>query len=135
MTNGPAISIVMPAYNEADVLEQSVTAVVEAMRERDDSFELLVVENGSADGTRAIGERLSLEFEEVSLIALDAPDYGRALRAGLLGAKGDIVVNFDVDYYDVDFVDRARKMMDVPDGPVVVVGYKRGAGAHDTRPW
>lgn len=135
MATDPTISIVMPAYNEADVLEQSVTAVVEAMRERGEYFELLVVENGSTDGTRAIGERLSLEFEEVSLLALDTPDYGRALRAGLLGAKGDIVVNFDVDYYDVDFVDRAREMMDVPDGPVVVVGSKRGEGAKDTRPW
>lgn len=130
-----AISIVMPAYNEADVLAQSVTAVVEAMRERGDSFELLVVENGSTDDTRVLGERLSREIDEVRLVTLDAPDYGRALRAGLLESTGDIVVNFDVDYYDVGFVDRARRMMAEPGGPVVVVGSKRGEGADDTRPW
>jgi hypothetical protein len=63
----------------------------------------------------------------------DAPDYGRALRRGLLAARGAVVVNFDVDYYDLAFFDAA--VAAVHDGAAVVVGTKRGAGAQDDRPW
>ena len=60
------------------------------------------------------------------------PDYGRALRRGLLSARGEVVVNFDVDYYDLEFLDRAVAL--VHDGAGIVVGTKRGVGAQDDRP-
>jgi hypothetical protein len=60
------------------------------------------------------------------------PDYGLALRRGLLSARGDVVVNFDVDYYDLDFFDKAVALLDEL-GAGIVVGAKRGAGAEDTR--
>ena len=63
----------------------------------------------------------------------DEADYGRALRAGLLGATGDAVVNFDADYFDLDFLDAAVAQVLAPGGPAIVVGSKRGAGATDTR--
>src|SRR5204862_6468 len=49
--------------------------------------------------------------------------------------KGEIVVNFDVDYYDLEFLDRAVARLAEADAPVIVVGTKRGAGAEDTRAW
>src|SRR5262249_25976349 len=58
-----------------------------------------------------------------------------ALRTGFLEAHGENVAIFDVDYYDFDFLDRALAMVEDPDGPDVVVGSKRGAGAVDTRAW
>jgi hypothetical protein len=56
-----------------------------------------------------------------------------ALRAGLLAARGDVVVNFDVDWCDLSFLDRAVPMVESPGGPAVVVGSKRAAGTDDTR--
>src|SRR5690606_28311986 len=46
---------------------------------------------------------------------------------------GEVVVNFDVDYYDLDFLDAA--VAAVRAGAGIVVGTKRGAGAQDERPW
>ena len=117
------------------MLEEAVREVATGLRERGRSFEIVVVENGSTDETAAIALRLAGEFPEVRALSLPEPDYGRALRAGLLAAVGDVVVNFDVDFCDLGFLDRAVPMVEVPGGPAVVVGSKRTAGSADTRGW
>lgn len=47
------ISIVLPAHNESEYLGEAVRGVVNGMRQRPRSFEVLIVENGSTDGTEA----------------------------------------------------------------------------------
>src|SRR5262245_25408748 len=94
----------MPAYNEAELLELSVKEVVEGLRGRSEPFEVIVVENGSRDATAELADLLAASTAEVVTLHLDVADYGAALRAGLLAAEGDLVVNFDVDYYDLAFV-------------------------------
>jgi glycosyltransferase involved in cell wall biosynthesis len=132
-TTSPHISVVMPAYNEAEILTTSVKEVVAGLRERGASFEAIIVENGSTDGTLALANEIAAELEEVRVEHRDEADYGRALRAGLLAATGDAVVNFDADYFDLDFLDAAvAKVLDER-GPAIVVGSKRAAGATDTR--
>jgi glycosyltransferase involved in cell wall biosynthesis len=132
---GPRISVVMPAFNEEADLEAAVTEVVEGLSARGLDTEVLVVENGSTDGTRRLALELGARLGPVRALTLDQPDYGRALRAGLLDARGCYVVNFDVDYVDLTFVDRALELMDGAGGPHLVVGTKRGRGSLDTRRW
>jgi glycosyltransferase involved in cell wall biosynthesis len=129
----PRVSVVMPAFNEAEILAMSVKTVVHGMRDRAEDFELIIVENGSTDGTFAIAQQLELEMPEVRIEHLDDADYGRALRSGLLDAAGEAVVNFDTDYFDLDFLDAAVEQVLAPNGPAIVVGSKRGEGATDTR--
>jgi hypothetical protein len=117
------------------MLEDAVREVATGLRERGRSFEIVVVENGSTDDTAAIANRLAGEFREMRALSLAEPDYGRALRAGLLAAVGDVVVNFDVDFCDLGFLDRAVPMVEAPGGPAIVVGSKRTAGSTDTRDW
>jgi hypothetical protein len=56
---------------------------------------------------------------------------------GLLEAAGPFVATFDVDYYDLGFVDRAMALFEGGgcSRPSVVVGSKRAIGARDARPW
>jgi hypothetical protein len=117
------------------MLEEAVQEVAVGLRERGRSFEIVVVENGSGDDTVAIANRLAGEVPELRVLSLPEADYGRALRAGLLAAVGDVVVNFDVDFCDLGFLDRAVPLVEPPDGPAVVVGSKRSAGSGDTRNW
>jgi len=123
----------MPAHNEEDLLDKVVHSVVEGLRNRGRAFEIVVVENGSHDRTATVAAALAEDLAEVTMLSSPAPDYGLALRTGLLAARGDIVVNFDVDYIDLDFLDAAVAELESTDGPVIVVGSKRGAGAHDER--
>ena len=127
------LSVVMPAFNEAEILDTSVKTVVEGLRERGDAFELIIVENGSTDGTNGIADSLATSFPEVRVEHLATADYGRALRAGLLTARGDVVVNFDTDFFDLDFLAAAFARVGEPNGPAIVVGTKRGEGATDSR--
>ncbi len=129
------ISIVMPAHNEADFLDASVRAVVAGLAASEHAGEVVVVENGSTDGTVVVAERLAAELPAVRVLSLPRADYGAALRAGFLAARGEVVVNFDVDYYDLEFLDAAVALIRGGGGPDVVVGSKRAAGSSDERAW
>ncbi|MBM3691681.1 MAG: glycosyltransferase family 2 protein [Actinobacteria bacterium] len=127
------LTVVLPAHNEAEILEASVADFVGGLRVRRIPFEVVVVENGSRDATPAIADRIATNHPEVSCCQLPAADYGNALRTGFLAARGATVVNFDVDFYDLGFVDDALLRMAEPDQPVIVVGSKRAEGADDRR--
>ncbi|MET0626832.1 MAG: glycosyltransferase [Acidimicrobiia bacterium] len=130
-----AVSVVVPAFNEAGMLEQSVSDVVDGLRARGAPFEVIVVENGSTDDTRAIATKLAANDPDVTVRSLARADYGEALRTGILSSRGRVVVIFDTDYYDLDFLDRALARMDAPPAPAIVVGSKRAPGTRDDRPW
>jgi glycosyltransferase involved in cell wall biosynthesis len=129
----PQVSVVMPAFNEAEILATTVKSVVEGLEVRGRAFEVIVVENGSTDGTLAIARQLAEEYPSLRIEHRPEADYGRALRAGLLSAEGDAVVNFDTDYFDLDFLEAAVAQVLAPGGPAIVVGSKRGEGANDKR--
>lgn len=129
------ISIVLPAHNEAGYLEPAVRELHESLRIRRSDFELIVIENGSTDDTLTIAERLSHEFGEVRVLSRGVANYGAALRNGVLASRGEVVVTFDVDYFDLGFLERALSLLEGHDPPVIVVGSKRAPGASDKRPW
>jgi glycosyltransferase involved in cell wall biosynthesis len=126
------ISIVMPAHNEEGYLEPAVKTVVAGLRDRSLSFEILITENGSTDRTGAEADALAATYPEVTSFRASVADYGRALRAGFLAARGEVVVNFDVDFVDLPFMDRALELLAGGDA-AVVVGSKRNPGSEDER--
>jgi glycosyltransferase involved in cell wall biosynthesis len=135
-----AVSVVMPAHNEEPYLEEAVRSVVEGLRKRREPgdaprpFEVIVVENGSSDQTVAVAKRLAGCTPELEVLSRPVADYGQALRAGFLAARGDLVVNFDVDFVDFAFLDTALGLVGGDRGdPVIVVGTKRGPGSDDHR--
>jgi dolichyl-phosphate beta-glucosyltransferase len=130
------LSVVMPAHNEAGYLETAVRDVDEGMRVRGHELEILVVENGSTDDTLAIGRTLADAIPSVRVSTRPVADYGSALRDGILAARGELIVTFDVDYYDLGFVDDALALLArAAPAPAIVVGSKRAPGARDERPW
>jgi glycosyltransferase involved in cell wall biosynthesis len=126
----------MPAHNEAAYLETAVRDVHEGLRARGVDFELLVIENGSTDDTLAIAGRLADRYPNVRVSSRPVANYGAALRQGLMASRGEFVVTFDVDYYELGFVDRALALLEAGDrAAVVVVASKRATGSRDERPW
>ena len=128
------ISVVMPAFNEEAILGRTVDTVYDAMTERDEPFEIVVVENGSTDATATLLDALAVDKPQLRAIHLTEANYGRALKEGLLAAQGEQTVIFDVDYYDLDWMAAALTELDTRHCAVIVAS-KRGEGAIDHRAW
>lgn len=127
------LSIVLPAHNEVTLLGSTVTNLVTGLEGRERRYEVIVVENGSRDGTLRLARLLAAQLERLRVLTLPIGDYGGALRAGFRAATGAIVVNFDVDYYDLTFLDRAVALIESGEADIVVAS-KRAPGASDRRP-
>jgi len=97
------VSIVIPAYNEAEVLPRFYQQLAEALRplEPRADFELLVVNNGSTDGTLALLEQLRVADARLKIATLSRNfGYQAAITAGLTLARGDAVACLDADGED-----------------------------------
>lgn len=108
----PRFSIVIPVHNEADCLATEVRALTAELEARRVSYELIVAENGSTDDTPAVAEALAAADPRVRVLRLPVPDYGAAMKAGMLAARGELVVNFDVDFHDVGFMLQASPLLE-----------------------
>ena len=98
------------------------------------SYEIILAENGSKDRTVAIGEELAQEFPgQVKIISMGEPNYGRALKEGILLSRGDIVLCEEIDLCDTDFHRRAVEILGTGEADLVI-GSKLVSGAEDERP-
>ena len=94
----PDLSVVIPAYNEEERLRRHLLGIVEFLRNKGLRFEIVVVNDGSKDGTARATEELAGTYPMVRLISLD-PNRGKggAVRAGMLAATGQFVLFTDAD--------------------------------------
>ena len=92
------VSAVLPAFNEAGNLEQSVSRVAEALAAHARTFEIIVVDDGSGDDTPAILERLKLQHRELRVVRHPVNrGYGAALRSGFEAAQLGWIFLIDAD--------------------------------------
>jgi glycosyltransferase involved in cell wall biosynthesis len=131
--SAPYVTIIIPVYNEESILEQSVSDLMERLKAFPWSYELIVAENGSTDQTVKIGAALAERFPQVRSFSLGEPNYGKALRKGILEAKGELVFCDEIDLCDTDFYRRALAILESRQADFVV-GSKLALGAQDERP-
>ncbi len=129
----PELSVVIPVYNEEAILDTAVRALVDRLARQAWRYEIILAENGSLDQTVAIARRLAKEVSGVQVLHIGAPNYGRALRRGILTARGAWVVCDEIDLGDVGFY--AQALAELNRGAHVVVGSKRHPESVDGRPW
>jgi len=134
----PHISIVIPVYNEQAILHAAIVDLRERLKPLGWSYEVILAENGSRDRTVEIGRELSLKYEDaaegqVKIISLGEPNYGKALKQGILLARGDLVICDEIDLCDTDFHKRAIDILETG-GADLVIGSKLAVGAADERP-
>jgi len=102
MTDGSDIevSVVLPAYNEADTIEDTVTATLAELDSflPPGSYEVIVAEDGCEDDTPAIAERLAAADDRVRHVHSDTRlGRGGALDYAFTRAHGDVLAYFDTD--------------------------------------
>ena len=94
----PDLSVVIPAYNEQGRLEPTLRSYAGYFRGRAIAFELIVVDDGSRDGTTALVDRVAEELPELRLIRLaENRGKGYAVRSGVVNARGGLVLFADAD--------------------------------------
>ena len=133
-SRAPQLSIVIPVYNEEAILEAAVKDLVDRLSAFDESYELVLAENGSRDNTVALAEELSKRFPQVRTFSLGEPNYGKALKRGILEAQGDIVICDEIDLCDTDFYRRALAILQSGEADFVV-GSKVLDASSDERPF
>lgn len=117
------LSLIVPAYNEVENVRPLVAAVRDALP-RDDTWELLLVDDGSRDGTADAIAAAAREDARIRLIPL-ARNYGQttALQAGFDHAAGEVVVTLDGDLQN-DPRDIPALVAKLSEGYDLVVGYR-----------
>jgi len=92
------VSLILPAYNEVDKLEHAVERTAEELMEIVPSFEIIIAEDGSTDGTDAIAAGLARRYAFVKHLHSDKRlGKGDALKKACKEAKGATIAYFDVD--------------------------------------
>lgn len=123
-------TIIIPVYNEASFFDSAFEKLVSDMSKTGIDWDLIVVENGSTDGTaNIVSSALDAWSGEGVMLQLPDPDYGAALRAGLLRSSADWSVTFDIDYFSAPFVETVAKA-----DADIVIASKRAEGSDDRRP-
>ncbi len=99
--DAPTLSVVVPVYDEAEVLPLFAERLRPALDGLAETYEVLVVDDGSTDATPALLERIRREWRAVRVVRLRANSgHQAALSAGLARARGAWVVSIDADLQD-----------------------------------
>lgn len=108
----PEITIAIPIHNEEKYLLKYITQLTtELDQAKVESYEIVLTENGSTDKTQEIARRLVEKMNMVRLLILEKADYGAALKECMLVAKGDYIIQYDLDYWDVSFLRKTVLLM------------------------
>jgi glycosyltransferase involved in cell wall biosynthesis len=92
------VSVVLPAYNEVDMLEGALAKVSQALKESGYSYEIIIAEDGSTDGTAERAEELAQKFAYVKHIHREKRlGRGTALNNAFKQCNGEIFVYMDLD--------------------------------------
>ena len=129
------ISVVVPLYNEAESLPELAAWIDRVMRENGFSYELILIDDGSSDGSWEEVERLKTQYPAIRGIGF-ARNYGKsaALYCGFAAAEGEVVITMDADLQDSpDEIPELRRMI-LEEGYDLVSGTARrvsGIKLHD----
>ena len=133
ITDIKLVSLVAPVYNEEATVEWALRGLVEKLRKIQLNFEIVLSANGCHDRTVDVAERLKADIPELVVLVSDEPNYGKALRTGIVMARGTYVLCDEIDLCDVGFHTRALALL--REGSVdLVVGSKALPGSDDRRP-
>lgn len=132
----PYLSVVVPAFNEAGAIGPFIERMRAELPARVPSWEIIVVDDGSRDRTRAIAEEAAQGDERVRVLAIPHAGKGAAVRHGLLAARGDwrFIADADLSMPPSDL----QRFLDIAaaDRTPVIIGSREAPGSRRVgEPW
>lgn len=130
MTSAPRLSVVIPCYNEVFRLPKALERIRNYLAIQG-SFEIVLVDDGSEDGTLAFMQEVELRYVGVRAVALGRNrGKGRAIAEGVRHADGDLVLLTDADLSTP--IEELRKLEQaITDGADIAFGSRAVAGARE----
>jgi glycosyltransferase involved in cell wall biosynthesis len=120
----PGLTIFFPAYNDSGTIASLVITALQTARELTSDFEIIIVNDGSADGTAQIADELARAYPQVRVVHHPRNrGYGGALRSGFDAATRDLVFYTDGDA-QYDPKEMVVLWAALEDGVDLVNGYK-----------
>ena len=135
----PMVSLVVPAYNEAAIVEKNLTILYRYMKSLDDGYrwEILVINDGSTDETGALAESIAQRMANIRVVH-HARNFGlgEALKTAFAHCHGDYIVTLDIDLsYAPDHIQKLLTHMRKSGAKVVVASPYMNGGRTDNVPW
>ncbi len=129
------VTVLIPAWNEAESLRELVPAVARVLNAAGRSYEILVVDDGSTDGTLDALRGLATALPQLRVLSLRR-NFGKsaALSTGFIEARGRFVVTMDADLQD-DPEEIPDLLADLEGGLDLVSGWKRRRHDPITKTW
>ena len=126
-TSHPGLSVFFPAYNDGGTIASLVITALKTARRLTSDFEVIVVNDGSADGTAGILDELARTYPEVRVVHHERNrGYGGALQSGFAAATRDLIFYTDGDaqYDPAEMETLWREFVRNADSIDMVNGYK-----------
>src|SRR5262245_16577489 len=124
MTTEPALSVIVPFYNEEESIAAMHQAIVDAVEPLGVAFEMVFVDDGSRDRTLEVATGIAREDERVRVVKFRR-NYGQtpAMAAGIEQAHGKVLVTMDGDLQN-DPADIGLFLAKIEEGNDIVVGWR-----------
>ncbi len=127
------VSLIVPFYNEKDVLCLTVPQILTYMRKNFSEYEVIFVDDGSTDGSRALVKQLCPPAKGSRVIIIGYTNNigrGQAIRFGMEHATGDMIGYIDCDLeLKLEYVEKAFTLLKVYD-IVIASKFVRGSTVH-----
>ena len=122
MSNENLVSVIMPAFN----VEQYIAESVESVKKQSyQNWELIIINDGSTDDTRALAEKYSSNDQRIRCISKENEGVAVARNTGLAQAKGSYIAFLDADdLWHEDFLEKV--MSKVSSGGDICIYTHRG---------
>ena len=128
------LTIIVPVYNEEEVLWQNAETLAEIAGRAvgDDNWQFQFVDNGSVDRTGEILDKIATRWPATRVITLEHPNFGEALRTGLLASETEWCYVTPIDEADLPFAAWSWANRDRYD---VIIGSKRADPTLNHQHW
>lgn len=126
--NIPFLSIIIPAHNEANRLPRTLEQVFSFLKKQTYTSEVVVVENGSSDGTLELAAQFIKDHSDLVVIQEHNKGKGNAVRRGMLAARGEYRFICDADL-SMPIEDLEKFLPPVLDGFDIAIGSREAPGA------
>jgi dolichyl-phosphate beta-glucosyltransferase len=122
------LSVIIPCYNEVERIAKTLEAIYCYLREQTYEWEIIVVDNGSTDGTRQLVEDYADEIKNLKLLIHQSHGKGWAVKQGMLAAEGEYRLFTDADN-STDIKQLEKLLPWATHGADVVISSRKKEGA------